>query len=104
LISLAKKFGGLYWPSKIMNPEFLYDKDFSELDEEELKNFESIVNVYNWLRVEVKTVFLQDAGSMTLSTTKLIEVMSYLKQVFPGLGRITCYARAKSLAKKTQKN
>ena len=58
------------------------------------------MNVYNWLRVGVKTVFPQDAGNMTLSTTKLIEVMLYLKQVFPGLGRITCYARAKSLVKK----
>ena len=101
LISLAKKFGGLYWLSKIMNPEFLYGKDFSELDEEELKNFESIVNVYNWLRAGARTAFLQDADSMILPTSKLIEVVSYLKQVFPGLERITCYARAKSLAKKT---
>jgi len=60
-------------------------------------------DVYNWLRVGVKTVFLQDAGNMTLSTTKLIEVMFYLKQVFPGLGRITCYARAKSLVKKRRR-
>jgi radical SAM superfamily enzyme YgiQ (UPF0313 family) len=38
---------------------------------------------------------------MILPTNMLIEVVSYLKQVFPSLERITCYARAKSLARKT---
>ena len=101
LKALAKKFGGLYWLSKIINPEFLYGKEISVLDREELKNFESIVNVYNWLRAGARTAFLQDADSMILSTNKLIEVVSYLKQAFPSLERITCYARAKSLVRKT---
>ncbi len=101
LKALAKKSGGLYWLSKIINPEFLYGKDLSELDKEELKNFESIVNVYNWLRAGARTAFLQDADSMILPTSKLIEVVSYLKQAFPSLERITCYARAKSLVRKT---
>jgi radical SAM superfamily enzyme YgiQ (UPF0313 family) len=101
LKALAKKFGGLYWLSEIINPEFLYGKEISELDREELKNFESIVNVYSWLRAGARAAFIQDADSMILPTNMLIEVVSYLKQVFPSLERITCYARAKSLARKT---
>ncbi|NHW44260.1 MAG: radical SAM protein [Candidatus Verstraetearchaeota archaeon] len=101
LKALAKKFGGLYRLSEIINPEFLYGKEISELDREELKNFESIVNVYSWLRAGARAAFIQDADSMILPTNMLIEVVSYLKQVFPSLERITCYARAKSLARKT---
>lgn len=101
ITALAKKLGGLYWASKIINPDFLYGKSLSELDKEELKNFECIINVYNWLRAGARTAFLQDADSLILPTKMLLEVVSYLKQTFPSLERITCYARAKSLARKS---
>ncbi|MEM2214653.1 MAG: radical SAM protein [Candidatus Nezhaarchaeales archaeon] len=101
IMALAKRLGGMYWVSKIINPNFLYGKSLSELDVEELKNFECMVNVYNWLRAGAKTAFLQDADSLILPTSKLVEVISHLKQTFPSLERITCYARAKSLVRKS---
>jgi len=58
------------------------------------------VTVFNWLSSGAKTVFLQDADSLIMRTEQLVEVVKYLKTVFPRLERITSYARAKTLARK----
>lgn len=57
--------------------------------------------VFNWLYFGGKTVFLQDANSLIMPTDDLLEVLKYLKQNFPTIDRITSYARAKTLAKKS---
>jgi len=49
----------------------------------------------------VQSVFLQDADSLLLSTHDLLEILRYLKQKFPDIKRITSYARAKTLKRKT---
>ncbi|MEM0011217.1 MAG: radical SAM protein [Candidatus Bathyarchaeia archaeon] len=101
LAALARKFGGFSRVASLIDPYLLYGKSLAELDESELKNFQSIVNVFNWVISGGRTVFLQDADSLILPTEKLVEVLVYLRQAFPGLRRITSYARAKSLARKT---
>jgi len=99
---IAKKLGGVDWAARLMDPYFLYNKDFTELDQKELNNFQSVTNVFNWLRSGAGSVFLQDANSLIMRTPDLLEVIGYLKQTFPSLERITSYARAKTLAQKTK--
>jgi len=99
---IAKRLGGLDWAARLMDPYFLYNKDFTELDQNELENFQSVTNVFNWLHSGARSAFLQDANSLVMHTADLLEVMRYLKQTFPSLERITSYARAKTLVEKTK--
>jgi radical SAM superfamily enzyme YgiQ (UPF0313 family) len=57
--------------------------------------------VFNWLYFGARTVFLQDANTLIMPTPQLLEVIKYLKETFPTIERITSYARAKTIAKKT---
>ena len=61
----------------------------------------SFIMVFNWLGSGARTAFLQDADSLIMRTPDLIEVIKYLKETFPGLERITSYARAKTIYRKT---
>ena len=59
------------------------------------------VTVFNWLSSGGRTAFLQDADSLIMRTPDLVEVVKYLKETFPSLERITSYARAKTIYRKT---
>jgi radical SAM superfamily enzyme YgiQ (UPF0313 family) len=54
-----------------------------------------------WIYSGAKTVFLQDADNLILRTKDLVEILTYLKNVFPSIDRITTYARAKTVARKS---
>ncbi len=54
-----------------------------------------------WMSHGMKSAFLQDANSLVLSTADLADILAYLKQKFPSIERITSYARAKTLARKS---
>jgi radical SAM superfamily enzyme YgiQ (UPF0313 family) len=102
LRSIEKKAGGLDWAWQMLNTDLLYDKsDMFELSESELRNFHSVHNVFEWMNSGAKTAFLQDANSLIMKTPELVEVIHYLKETFPSLERITSYARAKTIAKKS---
>ncbi|MFC2032904.1 radical SAM protein, partial [Chloroflexota bacterium] len=62
------------------------------------------VTVFNWLSSGGRTAFLQDADSLIMRTPDLIEVIKYLKETFPSLERITSYARAKTIYRKTMED
>lgn len=49
---------------------------------------------------QFQTAFLQDADSLLLPTAELLEILRYLKEKFPGIRRVTSYARAPTLRKK----
>jgi len=49
----------------------------------------------------IKSVFLQDADSLLLPTKDLLVVLQYLNGTFPGIERITSYARARTLKRKS---
>ncbi len=57
--------------------------------------------VAHWLYGGEKSVFLQDADNLIYPAEFLAEVISYLREKIPGCGRITTYARSKSITKKT---
>jgi hypothetical protein len=58
-------------------------------------------NVSLWMWAGSKSAFLQDANTLIMRTPDLVKVISFLKQTFPELDRITSYARSKTAAKKT---
>ncbi len=58
-------------------------------------------SVVNWLYFGGTQVFLQDANSLIVKTADLVTILKYLKEKLPSVQRITSYARAKTVAKKT---
>ncbi len=58
-------------------------------------------NVALWMYAGGKHAFLQDANTLIMKTPDLVEVIKYLKETFPGVDRITSYARSKTAAQKT---
>ena len=49
----------------------------------------------------VRTAFLQDADSLILKTDQILEILKYVKVRFPGIERVTTYARATTLKRKS---
>jgi radical SAM superfamily enzyme YgiQ (UPF0313 family) len=49
----------------------------------------------------IETAFLQDADSLILKTDQVLEIIHYIKVKFPNLERITTYARATTLKRKS---
>ncbi|MHC1635758.1 MAG: radical SAM protein [Candidatus Methanospirareceae archaeon] len=67
-----------------------------------MENLQSVITVFNWLLSGGRSAFLQDADSLIMKSSKLAEVISYLSKTFPSIERITSYARAKTLYKKSK--
>ena len=49
----------------------------------------------------ITSAFLQDADTLILPTDELIEIIEHLKKTFPSIERVTTYARAKSMKRKS---
>ena len=54
---------------------------------------------WNWYRAGMKSVFLQDANPMAVPPAEMIAILSLLKERFPGIERITTYARSRTVAR-----
>lgn len=67
----------------------------------ELNQHQGFVMVYHWLLSGAKTAFLQDANSLVMKTELLVEALTHLRQSFPSIERVTTYARAKTVARKS---
>jgi radical SAM superfamily enzyme YgiQ (UPF0313 family) len=57
-------------------------------------------NIVSWLHSGGNQVFLQDANSLVIKTADLMDIITFLKETFPQINRITSYARSKTIAKK----
>ena len=53
----------------------------------------------NWLAEGMKSIFLQDADSLVIRPGNLISILLHIKKRFPGVQRITSYARSESVAR-----
>jgi len=53
-----------------------------------------------WMYFGGKNVFIQDANSLVMNTEAFTEGLTYLKKTFPGIERITSYARSKTIARR----
>ncbi|OGP57250.1 MAG: coproporphyrinogen III oxidase [Deltaproteobacteria bacterium RBG_13_61_14] len=49
-----------------------------------------------------ETVFLQDADSLVIPTDNLVAILQSLRETFPTIQRITSYARAQTLSRRTK--
>jgi len=85
----------------VLQGVLLSEKDARSPGESELNNIQCVINVYNWLVSGGRTVFLQDADTMIMPADQLVEIIRYLKTLFPDIERITSYARSKSIYRKT---
>ncbi len=75
---------------------------FSRRSVTEIKNdIDEMSRYYGRNSAQATTAFFQDADSMILPTEELLEILHYLKQAFPSITRVTSYARAKSLKRKS---
>lgn len=60
-----------------------------------------LLNVAFWQYQGGENVFLQDGDSLLIPAAQLIEVLELLKKQFPGVKRITTYARSRTLLRRT---
>lgn len=100
ILSLNKRLAGLDWVARLLDTYSLYGKDYNRLNKEEVKNFQSIITVFNWLYSGRRSVFIQDADSLIMPTEDLLKVLRRIKERFPSIQKITSYARSKSLVQK----
>lgn len=54
-----------------------------------------------WMYFGTGACFLQDADNMIMKTPDLVECLSFLKEKFPEINRITTYSRSKTVMKKS---
>lgn len=54
-----------------------------------------------WMRCGMESLFLQDADALVLRTEQLVEILNYVRAAFPSITRITSYARAKTVSRKS---
>lgn len=59
---------------------------------------EYVKSVAVWFYFGGRNVFLQDANSLVMKVDDLVESLTYLKETFPSIERITSYARAQTIA------
>jgi radical SAM superfamily enzyme YgiQ (UPF0313 family) len=62
---------------------------------------ESHRSIAVWMYFGARSVFLQDANSLILETEELVEILQFLKKLFPSIQRITSYARSSTLRRKS---
>jgi radical SAM superfamily enzyme YgiQ (UPF0313 family) len=58
-------------------------------------------NIAAWLYFGGENAFLQDANSLILKTPELLEILNFLREKFPRIGRITSYCRSHTAARKS---
>ena len=64
--------------------------------------YQALMHIANWIDSGERTMFIQDSNSLVMRTHELAEALRYLKKTFPKIERITSYARAKTISKKSQ--
>ena len=75
---------------------------FSRRTVEEVKtDIDNMAREYAGHITMIKSAFLQDADSLVLKTTEILEILNYLRSRFPAIERITTYARSTTLKRKT---
>lgn len=58
----------------------------------------------NWAAGGMRSVFIQDANSLIIKSSDLVEILTHLKMRFPWIERITSYARSHTIARISDDN
>lgn len=72
-----------------------------ELVGEDGERGECLRQVAFWLTQGMRSLFLQDADALVFRTEHLIEILRHARAAFPTIERITTYARAQTVARKS---
>lgn len=89
------------WNQCIFCPAYKGTK-FSKRSVDEVKiDIDNMALAYGAYARSITTAFLQDADSLILPTPDLLEILTYLKTKFPGINRVTSYARANTMKRKS---
>jgi radical SAM superfamily enzyme YgiQ (UPF0313 family) len=62
---------------------------------------DTVRSIVAWLYYGGESVFIQDANSIIMKTDDFVEILSFIKEQFPSVNRITSYCRSKTAARKT---
>ena len=89
------------WNQCVFCPAYKGTKFSRRTVEEVKKDIDSMALNYRGYADQIQTAFLQDGDSLLLPTEQVLEILRYLKEKFPGIKRITTYARAPTLRKKS---
>ena len=73
-------------------------KEYSERPLEEIK---SEIDIVSKSFPQTERIFLADGDAINLSIEKLVQILDYIKEKFPNLARISCYAMPKNLLQKS---
>ena len=89
------------WNQCVFCPAYKGTK-FSKRTVEEVKSdIDNMALAYGAHGRSITTAFLQDADSLILPTADLLVILNYLKVKFPSISRVTSYARANTMKRKT---
>jgi radical SAM superfamily enzyme YgiQ (UPF0313 family) len=89
------------WNRCLMCPAYK-GTSFSKREVDEIKkDIDKMAEDHGHFLEKVTSAFLQDADTLIIPTAELLEIIEYLKRKFPNITRITTYARAKSMKKKS---
>ncbi|MBN1566717.1 MAG: radical SAM protein [Acidobacteria bacterium] len=69
--------------------------------EEVKKDIDQMAKLYPTQGGGPRAAFLQDADSLVLPTNELLEIIGYIREKFPSIERVTTYARAKTMKRKS---
>ncbi len=58
----------------------------------------------DWYRSGMESVFLQDANTMLVKPDDLVEILEYLRSLFPNVKRVTSYGRSHTIARISEDN
>ena len=75
---------------------------FSRRSVDEIKrDIDAMAEVYASRRFVPTSAFLQDADSLLVPTEELLEIIGHIRSRFPTITRVTTYARAKTMKRKS---
>lgn len=89
------------WNRCLICPAYKGTKFSTRSVEEVKRDIDMMFDQYGSYSTRVTSAFLQDADTLILPTDELVEIIQYLKKKFPTLERVTSYARAKSMKRKS---
>ena len=65
---------------------------------------ESVRQVVFWVYHGMESLFLQDADSLVMKSDEVADILRYIRKKFPSIKRITTYARARTISRKSQED
>jgi coproporphyrinogen III oxidase-like Fe-S oxidoreductase len=89
------------WNQCVFCPAYKGVKFSRRTVDEVKKDIDAMAAQYGGGGARITSVFLQDADSLLLPTDDLVTILEYLGERFPRIERITTYARARTLKRKS---